>query len=382
LQNFNFTPLKMPPDVASLRRAVRAFLDTELAELKAVDKAQSWAGYSADFSRKLAAKGWVGMTWPKALGGSEASALHRYVVIEELLAAGAPVAAHWIADRQSGTLLVRYASEAVQQRFVPAMARGEMFFCIGMSEPNSGSDLASIKTKAHRVDGGWVINGSKLWTTNAHRSQIMIALVRTTAQGQARHAGLSQFIIDLSSEGVKINSIADHLGARHFGEIFFDNVFVSDDMLLGAEGDGWNQVNSELALERSGPERYLSSYRLFAELLESLDGECDDATTQTIGEITADLWTLRQMSMSIAGQLAEGSEPSLEASMVKDLGACFEQNLPHSVQAGIGASIPSDRDSDLSETLSYLLMASPAFSLRGGTREILRGIIARGLGLK
>lgn len=382
MQNFNFTPLEMPHGVADLRDQVREFLDTELAELKAVDKAQSWAGYSADFSRKLAAKGWVGMTWPKALGGSDASALHRYVVIEELLAAGAPVAAHWIADRQSGTLMIRYASEMVQQRFLPAMARGEMYFCIGMSEPNSGSDLASIKTNARRVDGGWVINGSKLWTTNAHRSQMMIALVRTAPQGEARHAGLSQFIIDLTSNGVRINSIADHLGARHFGEIFFDNVFVGDEMLLGAEGDGWNQVNSELALERSGPERYLSSYRLFAELLDCLDEQCDDITTNTIGEITADLWTLRQMSMSIAGQLADGSEPALEASMVKDLGACFEQNLPHTVQAGLGASIPLNRENDLNETLSYLLMASPSFSLRGGTREILRGIIARGLGLK
>ncbi|MEH6515163.1 MAG: acyl-CoA dehydrogenase family protein [Halioglobus sp.] len=382
MKSVKFTPLEMPNDVTKLRSEVRSFLNQELADIKAVDKAKSWSGYNAEFSRKLAGQGWIGMIWPKDLGGHEASALHRYVVMEELLAAGAPVAAHWIADRQSGTHIMRYASPDVQKRFLPAIARGEMYFCIGMSEPNSGSDLASIQTKADRVDGGWIINGAKIWTTFAHRSHMMIALVRTTPKSESRHAGLSQFIIDLSADGVTVNPIEDHQGDHHFGEIFLDNVFVADEMLLGTEGDGWAQVNSELALERSGPERYLSSYRLFEELLMSVAQDCDDQTTATIGEITADLWTLRQMSMSIAGQLADGEDPSLAASMVKDLGACFEQNLPHTVQAGLGGSLPLARDTDLNETLSYLLKATPAFSLRGGTREILRGIIAKGLGLK
>jgi hypothetical protein len=381
LKSFEFTPVNMPDDVPKLRANVRKFLAKELAHKQAPDKAKSWSGFDAEFSQKLAEKGWIGMMWPHELGGSEATALHRYVVIEELLAAGAPVAAHWIADRQSGAHIMRYASDEVQKRFLPAIADGEMYFCIGMSEPNSGSDLASIKTKADRVDGGWVINGSKIWTTYAHRSHMMIALVRTTPKGESRHAGLSQFIIDLSAEGVRIKPIIDHQGEEHFGEIFFDNVFVTDEMLLGKEGDGWAQVNSELALERSGPERYLSSYRLFEELLGSLEENCDDITTATVGEIAADLWTLRQMSLSVAGQLADGKDPSLEASMVKDLGACFEQNLPNLVQAQLGGSIPLDRANNLNETLSYILKASPAFSLRGGTREILRTIIARGLGL-
>ncbi len=381
MKSFEFTPVNMPDDVPKLRANVRKFLAKELAHKQAPDKAKSWSGFDAEFSQKLAEQGWIGMMWPHELGGSEATALHRYVVIEELLAAGAPVAAHWIADRQSGAHIMRYASDEVQKRFLPAIADGEMYFCIGMSEPNSGSDLASIKTKADRVDGGWVINGSKIWTTYAHRSHMMIALVRTTPKGESRHAGLSQFIIDLSAEGVRIKPIIDHQGEEHFGEIFFDNVFVTDEMLLGKEGDGWAQVNSELALERSGPERYLSSYRLFEELLGSLEENCDDITTATVGEIAADLWTLRQMSLSVAGQLADGKDPSLEASMVKDLGACFEQTLPNLVQAQLGGSIPLDRANNLNETLSYILKASPAFSLRGGTREILRTIIARGLGL-
>ena len=379
MKNFEFTPVKMPDGVPQLRSEVRSFLAEELVHIKASEKAKSWTGYDAEFSQKLARQGWIGMMWPLELGGQEATAIQRYVVIEELLAAGAPVAAHWIADRQSGTHIMRFSSEEVQRRFLPAIANGELYFCIGMSEPNSGSDLASIKTKADRVDGGWVINGSKIWTTFAHRSHMMIALVRTTEKSESRHAGLSQFIIDLSAEGVRINPIVDHLGEEHFGEIFFDNVFVAEDMLLGQEGEGWAQVNSELALERSGPERYLSSYRLFDELLTSLEEDCDDISTATVGELAADLWTLRQMSLSIAGQLADGKNPSLEASMVKDLGACFEQNLPHIVQAQLGGSIPLDREHKLNETLSYILKASPSFSLRGGTREILRTIIARGL---
>ena len=257
----NFEALELPPETAALRQEVRAFLREELAGLGARQKAQTWTGFDAEFSRKLGERGWIGMTWPREYGGQERG------VLEELLAAGAPVAAHWIADRQSGALLLRYAREEVRRRYLPAMTRGELFCCIGMSEPNSGSDLASIRTRATRVEGGWKINGSKLWTTNADRAQLMIALVRTSREEDSRHAGLSQFIVELASPGVTVRPVVDHTGAAHFGEVFFNDVFVPEEMLLGTEGEGWAQVNAELALERSGPERYLSSYRLLEELV-------------------------------------------------------------------------------------------------------------------
>ena len=211
---------------------------------------------------------------------------------------------------------------------------------------------------------------------------MMIALVRTSDAGDARHQGLSQFLIDLSLPGITINGITDQTGEQHFGEVFLDDVFVTDDCLVGTEGEGWQQVNDELSLERSGPERYLSSYRLIPELLDVLQGRADDISTSTLGEIVAELWTLRQMSMSVAGQISNGADPLLEAAMVKDLGATFEQDLPHRIQASLDGGADDGRYEQLAPVLDYLLNAAPSFSLRGGTREILRGIIARGLGLR
>lgn len=382
MQKFRFKPLLMPEGIEHLRQQVRAFLQRELSGMSAKERAHSWSGFDAEFSKKLGEQNWIGMIWPKEHGGHERSALERYVVIEELLVAGAPVAAHWIADRQSGALLLRFGNEEIQKRYLPLIAKGELFFCIGMSEPDSGSDLASIKTRAERVDGGWVVNGSKLWTTNVDKAHLMIALVRTGHDENNRHAGISQLLIDLSSPGVEVNGIMDHAGDTHFGEVFLTEVFVSDEMLLGVEGEGWKQVNAELSLERSGPERYLSSYRLFEELIGAVKDDPADSVVEMIGSISAELWTLRQMSMSVASQLNNGETPALEATIVKDLGACFEQELPHTVQASLGEDIDCHQGGDLDQVLSYLLKATPSFSLRGGTREILRGIIAKGLGLR
>jgi alkylation response protein AidB-like acyl-CoA dehydrogenase len=379
---FNFIPVSETPATAALRASVRAFLDDELVNLTPVQRAHSWTAFDAQFSRRLGDRGWIGMTWPECYGGGARSDLERYVVLEELLAAGAPVAAHWIADRQSGALLLRHASEAQRQRYLPLIARGELYFCIGMSEPGAGSDLAAINTRARRVDGGWVIDGAKLWTTHAQRAHLMIALVRTSPPSADRHAGLSQFLIDLSAPGIAINPIADQTGAEHFAEVFFDQVRVGDDMLLGTEGEGWQQVNAELTLERSGPERYLSSFRLLEELLAAQPPTPSPPMLDLIGTAVAEVWTLRQMSRAVAGGLADGANPALEAVIVKDLGNCFEQDLPRRVQAAIGDDLDPDRAAALTEVTDFLLRLSPCFSLRGGTREILRGIIARELGLR
>lgn len=321
------------------------------------------------------------MVWPKQYGGHERSALERYVVLEELLVAGAPVAAHWIADRQSGPLLLRFGTEQQRMRFLPAIARGEMYFCIGLSEPGAGSDLAAVRTRATRVDGGWRLNGQKIWTTIANQAHMMIALVRTSGDASSRHQGLSQFLVDLKSPGVTVKPIVDMVGESHFNEVFFEDVFIPDDMLVGTEGEGWKQGTAELALERSGPERYLSSYRLLHELIAAAGPAPGDEVRNLIGTLTSELWTIRQMSLSVAGQLAAGADPTLEATVVKDLGACFEQDLPRVVQAIIDTELDKS-NAALRAVMNYLLQTSVSFSLRGGTREILRGIIARGLGLR
>jgi alkylation response protein AidB-like acyl-CoA dehydrogenase len=380
MQSFAFDPVTLPRGIARLREEVRAFVLSEAHDVPVERRANSWAVFEAGFSRKLAARGWIGMTWPKRYGGGERSALERYVLLEELLAAGAPVGAHWIADRQSGPALLRYGSEKQRDRFLPAITRGECFFCIGMSEPNAGSDLASVRTRGMKTDKGWRINGQKVWTTHAQQAHMMIALVRTH-DGAKRHEGLSQFLIDLKAPGITVRPIADLVGDVHFNEVFFDDVLVPDDMLLGVEGQGWQQCTSELSLERSGPERYLSSFALFVELLRVAGDGASEAQRDAIGRMTAELWTLRQMSLSVAGQLAEGRDPTVEAAVVKDLGNTFEQDLPRRVQALVDADFGSDT-SPLAGVLAVLVQTSPSFSLRGGTREILRGIIARGLGLR
>lgn len=381
MQKFTFIPPDMPHGAASLRAEVRAFVQSALSDMTPLQKARSWTGFDADFSRKLGARGWIGMTWPKRYGGHEHGALERYVVLEELLAAGAPVAAHWIADRQSGPLLLRFGTEQQRQQFLPAIARGEHYFCIGLSEPGVGSDLAAVRTRAHKVDGGWRLNGTKLWTTIANRAHTMIALVRTSGEADARHAGLSQLLVSLQSPGVTVRPIVDMVGESHFNEVFFDDVFVADDMLVGLEGEGWKQGTAELSLERSGPERYLSSFQLLVELLRAAGPSPSEAVRLLIGHLTAELWTIRQMSVSVAGQLAEGKDPAVEAAIVKDLGASFEQELPRAVQA-IADERLNGANSALRAVTDYLLQTSPSFSLRGGTREILRGIVARGLGLR
>jgi alkylation response protein AidB-like acyl-CoA dehydrogenase len=376
---FEFSPFQTPPGVMELREQVRTFLDRQLAGTDPVRRANCWMRHDAEFSRALGQAGFIGMVWPKRFGGHDRSPAERYIVLEELLAAGAPVCAHWVADRQSGPLILKYGTEQQKQRLLPGIVRGETYFCIGLSEPGAGSDLASVRTQGRRVAEGWRISGQKIWTTNAHRSQFMIALVRTGSI-EERQAGLSQFIIDLSLPGLTIKPIVDLTGASEFNEVWFDDVMVAEDMLIGEVGQGWKQVTAELALERSGPERYLTSFSLLKALIQHARTAGSEALTSVIGQAVAELWTLRQMSMSTAAKLAQGQDPSIEAAIVKDLGTAFEQSLPVLAQDLLEVDL-SDQ-SDLARLLAYLLQVFPSFSLRGGTREILRGIIARGLGLR
>lgn len=380
VETFSIRPFRPPGDVAQLRRDVRAFLREHQPAGGAARRANCWAVGDSAFSRALGAAGYIGMIWPKAYGGHERHPLERYVVLEELLAAGAPVGMHWIADRQSGPLLLRYGTEAQRQTYLPAMARGELHACIGMSEPGAGSDLASVRTRGERTADGWRINGQKVWTTNAHNAHVMIALVRTS-EGEKRQDGLTQFLIELDRPGVSVRPIIDLAGGHDFNEVFLDDVLIADENRIGAEGAGWKQVTAELSLERSGPERYLSSYALLVELVRLAGGDADPNLKALIGRFTAELWCLRQMSLSTAAKLAAGEDPALEAAMVKDLGNSFEQEMPRLVQGAL-EHIDLAAPGDLSRILSVLLLVAPSFSLRGGTREILRGIVARGLGLR
>lgn len=379
---FRFDAVDLPETTPALREEVRDFLARELRGVSARRRSNCWAVFDSDFSRKLGERGFLGMVWPKCYGGHDRGELERYVVLEELLAAGAPVGAHWVADRQHGMSLIRFGSEAQRQRWLPGMAAGTTYSCIGMSEPGAGSDLAGVRTRAVKVEGGWRVNGQKIWSTHARRCHLMVALVRTRIDESNRRAGLSQFLIELDTPGVRIRPITDLAGDSDFDEVFFDDVFLPDTAMLGEEGAGWNQVTGELSLERSGPERYLSSHAVFVELLRLVGSDPSAELRSLIGKLASQIWTLREMSLSVAGQLTRGRNPTLEAAVIKDLGNEFEQEMPRLIQAAIDSDIALEGESDFAEALAFLLMVSPSFSLRGGTREILRGIVARGLGLR
>ncbi|EHI12162.1 acyl-CoA dehydrogenase family protein [Mycolicibacterium thermoresistibile] len=378
-------PASAPVEVApELRAEVREFLDEERAAGRFTPRCDAWlVGWDPEFSRRLAGRGWLGMTLPARYGGHERSTLERYVVTEELLAAGAPVAAHWIADRQIGPSLLRYGTEAQRNRFLPAIARGECFFGIGMSEPDSGSDLASVRTKATRVDGGWRIDGTKIWTSGAHRAHAFFVLARSTplAESPSRHAGLSQFIVLLDSPGVEIRPIPLLTGEHHFNEVHLDGVFVPDDMVLGEIGEGWRQVTSELAFERSGPERFLSTFPLLTTLVDELARRGDRGSGTEIGKLIARLWTLRRMSLAIAVSLADGVAQEVPAALVKDLGTRFENEIVTAAQLLLDLE-PDPGGEGLPRLLAEAVLQAPGFTIRGGTSEVLRSMVARGMGLR
>jgi alkylation response protein AidB-like acyl-CoA dehydrogenase len=373
-----FVVTNLPKEAEQLRSEVRKFLAESSTHLQAPNSNFS-SGYDIEFSRKLGARGWLGMSCPKQYGGSERSFFERFVITEELLSAGAPVAAHWIADRQTIPFLLRFGTEAQKLTYLPKIISGETYFSIGMSEPDAGSDLAAIRTKAERDGNEWVINGTKIWTTDAHLNHFMVCLVRTRPQGEKRHEGLSQLIIDLKNDDCQIRPIKNMAGHDDFNEVVFENTRVPADRLVGTLDNGWSQVTSELSYERSGPERYLSSYRVFVELIRALGNDLNSHETAVVGKIAAHLKTLRRMSISIAGMLDQGQDVTLEAAVVKELGNRFELELPKIARL-VAPRLKGD--TKFRTTLEETMMLAPSFPLRGGSIEIMRGVIARGLGLR
>ena len=374
-------------ELAKLRGSLREFLAADSAEFGWQPAVDAWLScWDPQFSARLGAAGFLGLTIPTEYGGHGLGHLHRYVVTEELLAAGAPVAAHWIADRQVGPGLLSYGSEEQRRRILPDIVAGKLFSAIGMSEPQAGSDLAAASAKAVRTDGGWVLSGTKVWTSGAHLAHQIVVLARTAPlDPQRRHAGFSQFIVPTDSPGIAVSPIVLMTGEHHFNEITFDEVFIADENLLGAEGDGWRQVTAELAFERSGPERILTTAPLLIATVRALAAQnrVDDHATAAVGDLMARLISLRQLSVSVARALSAGRDQVNEAALVKDLGTRFEQE-----SAELAADLLSyvgDRTEGREHLVRLLEVArvhAPLFTLRGGTNEVLRGMVAKGMGLR
>lgn len=376
----NLPTVQFTKEQEEFRVEVRTFLEQELQKGTFQTKCDSWlSGSNPAFSKLIAEQGWIGMTWPKEYGGAERSSIDRYILTEEFLAIGAPVAAHWFADRQTGPLLLRFGTDYQKNFFLPKIVKGECFFGIGLSEPNSGSDLASVKTKAEKVEGGWIVNGAKTWTSNAHDAHYMVTLVRTEPVAEKKHQGLSQLIIDLKSEGVTITPINYLTGEHHFNDVFFDNVFVPDEMVVGTLGNGWAQGLAELAYERSGPERILSTFPLLNEAMEELKRTSDFEGLAEVSKLVAELWSLRNLSIGVAKVLEEGGEVSVPAALVKSVGTKFEQKIPEIVRLLLDVYPHLKAERAVDRFLAESTLHSPGFTIRGGTSEVLYGIIAKGV---
>jgi acyl-CoA dehydrogenase len=383
--NLRFDPIRLPPECEALRREVRAFLAEEVAA-GTFDPNQPRYGDLHDraFSRRVGARGWIGMTWPKKYGGHERSFLERYVVTEEFRVANAPARLHFVADRQSGPILLKYAPEHVRMDILPRICRGELCFVIGMSEPGSGSDLFAAKTKATKTNRGWVINGSKIWTSNAHIADYMIGLFRTSppTKDNRRH-GLTQFLVDMKTPGITVNPIYQMTGEHDFNEVLFEDAVMPEDHVLGEIDGAWKQATSELAYERSGPERFLETFYVLTALVRALGPKPDLRSAEGLGRLVAQLHTLRRMSVSVNGMLQAGQEPVVEGSIVKDLGTVWERKLPGRVRELAAFLEPEMTNrASLEEQLAFATTIAPKLTIQGGTTEVLRGIIARGLGLR
>jgi len=340
-----FDPIRLPEKCEQLRKEVRAFLAEEIAAGTFDPHQPNREDTDApEFSRRVGAKGWLGMTWPKKYG----------------------------------------APEHIKMDILPRICRGEICFAIGMSEPNSGSDLFAAKTRATKTDGGYLINGTKIWTSSAQIADYMIAIFRTSPPTKEnRRHGLTQFLVKMKQPGIKVNPIGQITGQYEFNEVVFTDYFIPDDHVLGEVDGAWKQATSELAYERSGPERFLETYYVLTELVRAVGPDPDTRSAEGIGRLVAQLHTMRRMSVSVAGMLEAGKEPVVEASIVKDIGTVWEQQLPHRVRdlAAFVEETATNRET-LERQLDFAIKTAPKLTIQGGTTEVLRGIIARGLGLR
>ena len=371
----------------AFRTEIREFLSSEVSDDISVE--DGWiSGYSPEFSRKLGRQGWIGLTWPKQYGGREKSYLDRLILTEELLRAGAPVAAHWLGDRQVGPALLAYGSEDQKQEILPQVCKGEMVFCLGMSEPDSGSDLASLRTRADEEGDHYRLNGQKIWTSFAHVADYVYLVVRTDPDAP-KHKGISEFMVDMKTPGIDVRPLIDVTGEHHFNEVFFENVRVPKDRLIGEKNRGWYQIASQLDYERSGIERLLSNYRLFKDAICYAKEQVltkDPLVRDTLAQLQIELDLGRSMVYKVAWYLTQKIVPNYEAAMAKCFCTEVEQRIAKFVSELLGdyaVLMPDSPHARLAGRAARGYLYAPAYTMQGGTSNILRNIIAiRGLGLQ
>ncbi|MCY4664971.1 MAG: acyl-CoA dehydrogenase family protein [Acidimicrobiaceae bacterium] len=353
----------------ALRARARA-----VAEQGVADHGQwndSWInGHSKEFSQVLAAEGWIGMTWPAEFGGGGRSGIERIVMAEEMISAGAPIAASWFADRQMGPAIYTYGNDTQRAEFLPGMLSGEASWCIGMSEPDAGSDLASLKTSAVRDGGEYVLNGQKTWTSGAATAEYCYVICRTSSDGPP-HRGLSEMIVPMDLAGIEVRPVRDMVGNSHFCEILLTDVRVPVTNLVGSEGGAFKQTMVQLGYERGGIDRLVSNRPLYELALE----HADLADPQTRQEIAA-IETGYRLGRLMVYRGALGQGPAEFSAGTKGFCTEHEQRVAQFASRVLGpAALVGD-------TVPNSICYAPGYTIQGGTSDIMRNIIGeRILGL-
>jgi alkylation response protein AidB-like acyl-CoA dehydrogenase len=377
----------LTPEQQAFRQEIREFLAQEVSPQTVTE--DGWiVGFSREFSLKLGARGWIGLTWPKQYGGQARSYLDRVVLTEELLRAGAPAAAHWLGDRQVGPALLAYGSEEQKAEILPRVTRGEIVFCLGMSEPGAGSDLASLRTKAVEEGDYFSLSGQKIWTSFAHVADYAYLVARTDSNAP-KHKGISEFLIDMQMPVITVRPLVDITGEPHFNEVFFDNVRVSKKYLIGEKNRGWYQIASQLDYERSGIERLLSNYPLFRDTVRYAQEQGltkDPLIRNQLAQAQVELDLGRFMVYKVAWLLSQGHVPNHEAAMAKCFCTEVEQRIAQLVSSILGdyaVLLPGSPAARLAGRAAREYLYAPAYTIQGGTSNVLRNIMAiRGLGLQ
>ena len=331
----------------------------------------SWInGFSKEFAKTLAAEGWIGMTWPTEFGGGGRPGIERIIMAEEMIGAGAPIAASWIADRQMGPSICKYGTPDQQAEFLPGILSGESTWCIGMSEPDAGSDLASLKTAAVRDGDAFVVNGQKIWTSVAASAEYCYLICRTDASGPP-HRGVSELIVPMDLPGIEVRSIVDMVTKDHFCEVFFTDVRVPAENLIGVEGAAFKQTMAQLESERGGIDRLASNRPLYEAALQIAD-TTDPLVRQEIAKIETSYRLGRLMVYQGAlGQAMPGFSAATKAYCTE-----HEQRVAWFAASVLGpAGMVGD---DFPHAIAY----APAYTIQGGTSDVMRNILGeRVLGL-
>lgn len=331
----------------------------------------SWInGYSRDFAREMAGLGWIGMTWPVEYGGGGRPAIDRLIVGEELIAAGAPLAAMWFADRQMGPTLIAYGRPDQQAAFLPGILAGETTWCIGMSEPDAGSDLASLGTRADRDGDVFVINGQKIWTSFGEVADYCYLICRTSSEGPP-HAGISEIIVPMDTPGIEVRAITDMTTNRHFAEVWYNDVRVPVDNLVGVEGNAFKQTMRQLEHERGGIDRLVSNRALYQLALERAD-----TSDPLIRQQIAELESAYRIGRILVIREVLGQAPGGFSAATKCFCTEHEWRVAQFVARVLGA------DALLWNEITAGLAYAPGYTIMGGTSNVMRNILGeRVLGL-